>query len=571
MPMRSAAASRTVLHALRQALCRLACLLLAVTLAAPAMAAEERKVLVLYSLGSDSASVWQAMVHKGLYDELGKKTWGEPPSIFEERFDAIRVGDKPSLDSMGPYLKTKYAEVKLDAVVTENYLAATFLHSHPELFPGVPRYYVNHGRKNWRPKDGEALEVVPDYVRMLGVITRVAPHTRRVVVVGDRSPRVQEWIAGARDAARPYGKILTVDYWDNQSFDELYRRAALLSGDTAILMFATYGDNTGAKGLPAVVARKLAAVAQVPVFTHVESLVLPGIAGGYVLSGENIGRVIANVLQGQRPDLGAVQRYVFDFPTAERHQLRHIPPGAVLLNRPQGVWELYRWQIILGLTLIVMEGVLITALVMALRSRRRTMTALNDERNNLEDRVLQRTLELLMANNKLEQLATTDPLTGIANRRKMTEQISKELERARRFRHPLSLLMVDIDHFKRINDTYGHDIGDRAIVAVASMLASSMRSIDMVARFGGEEFVLLMPETDIDVAGNAAERLRDAAARLRIEVDGGLKITLTISIGVAATRPQEAPDSPSSLLMRADKALYRAKNEGRDRVVLATA
>jgi diguanylate cyclase (GGDEF)-like protein len=545
-------------------------LLLALLLAAAQAraAGEERKVLVLYSLGTENASAWQAMVHKGLYDELGRKAWGDVPTIFEEHFDAARVGKQATLDSMAPYLRVKYGQVKLDAVVTENYLAATFLNSHPELFPGVPRYYVNHGRKGWRPRDGEALEVTHDYGRMLGVITRVAPSTKRIVVVGDKTPRVQEWIAGAREAARSYGERLQMEYWDNQSFDELYRRASLLKGGTAILMFATYTDNAGGAALPSDVARKLAGVAQVPIFTHVDALIVPGIAGGYVLSGESVGQAIARILQGQPADMSNVQRYEFDYPTAEHYGFMHIPQGALMLNRPQGIWEQYRWQIVLGVGLLLAEGVLIAALAMALRARRRALAELHDERNNLEDRVLQRTLELLMANTKLEQLAITDPLTGIANRRKMTEQIGKELERVRRLRHPLALLMVDIDHFKRINDTYGHEAGDRAIVGVAGMLTASLRAVDMAARFGGAEFVLLMPETDIDTAALAAERLRAAASQLAVEVDGGLAISLTISVGVAASRPVDAPDTTSSLLARADRALHKAKKEGRDRVVL---
>jgi diguanylate cyclase (GGDEF)-like protein len=553
---------------LTQLLAACALCLLALLAAGQARAAEQRKVLVLYSLGSESASLWQRLVHKGLHDEMASKRWNDEPSVFEEHFDFNRVGEQAALESMEPYLRIKYANVKLDAVVAENYLASGFLNSHPELFPGVPRFYVNHGRRNWRPGDGEALEVAPDYGRIVGAIPLVAPNVKRVVVVGDPSPRVQEWIAGVRAASRPYSKQIVFDYWDQQPFADLYRRAGMLGSDTAILLLATYRDSTGARATPAEVTRKLAAVTTVPVFTHIESLVVPGIVGGYVLSGEAIGRVIARILHGQPADLSGVQRYIFDYPTAERFQLNKLPPEAVLQNRPVGVWELYRWQILMGGTLILLQAALITVLVRVLRSRRMALAALNDERNNLEDRVLQRTLELLMANTKLEQLATTDPLTGIANRRRMTEQIAKELDRARRYRHPLALLMVDIDHFKRINDTYGHDVGDQAIVAVAGALSAGLRSIDLVARFGGEEFVLLMPEASLETAGAAAERLRETVSQLRIELDGGLEVSLTISVGVAASYLQEAPDSPSSLLMRADKALYQAKNEGRDRVVL---
>jgi two-component system cell cycle response regulator len=204
----------------------------------------------------------------------------------------------------------------------------------------------------------------------------------------------------------------------------------------------------------------------------------------------------------------------------------------------------------------------------ALRGRRQSLLALDDERRQLEQHVRQRTLELMDANSRLELLATTDPLTGIGNRRRMTEQINTELERARRFHHPLTLLMVDIDHFKQVNDKYGHEAGDRAIVAVSKALSSGVRSIDMASRFGGEEFVLLMPETDVDVAGYAAERLRADVAALNIIGDDGQRIALTISIGVAKADPDGlAPDTMSSLLIRADKALYRAKHEGRNRVV----
>jgi diguanylate cyclase (GGDEF)-like protein len=297
--------------------------------------------------------------------------------------------------------------------------------------------------------------------------------------------------------------------------------------------------------------------------------VLPGVAGGYVVSGERIGRAIGRILQQKEPDIAGIPGYVFDYPTVQRLHLQNIPPTAQLLNRPQIIWEQYLWQIIAGLSLIGLEGILISALVLALRSRRQMLTALHDERKQLEERVLQRTMELQIANDKLEQLATTDPLTGIGNRRRMTEQINKELERSRRFKHPLSLLMLDIDHFKTVNDSYGHEAGDRALIAVSKILAAGMRSVDMASRFGGEEFVLLMPETDIQVAGNAAERLRAQIAALQIPGDGGEMITLTISIGVAASDTHGTPDTASSLLSRADKALYRAKHGGRDRVVCA--
>jgi two-component system cell cycle response regulator len=549
------------------ALCWLACAMFSP--AGAAGANEERQVLILYSLGSDSVSTWQKLVHKGLYDELGRRNLGSTPAIFEERFDANLVGEAQALEGMAPYLRTKYAAVKFDAIITENAVAAAFLAAHPELFPGVPRHYVNHGQLGWHPADGAGYEVRSDFARAIAVIPQVAPNVRRIAVVGDQSARCQEWVSAIRAVARSYSKRIAFEFWDNQTFEDLQRAVRGLDRGTALFLLMANRDSTGAIVAPGELARAVAASTQAPVFTHTESMVQSGVVGGYVVSGENVGRMIAQILLGEPPLQDRLQGYLFDYPTAQRFHLRNLPPDALLRNRPEDVWDLYRWQIIGGITLIVLQGVLITSLVLVLRDRRRTLGALADERNNLEDRVLQRTLELLMANQKLEQLATTDPLTGIANRRKMTEQIAHELERARRFRHPLSLLMIDIDHFKRINDTYGHDVGDKAILAVSKLLTVSMRSIDLAARFGGEEFVLLMPETHLQVAVHAAERLREAMATLRVEAEGGADVALTVSIGVSSADQLGAQDTPSTLLVRADKALYRAKKEGRNCVKTA--
>jgi two-component system cell cycle response regulator len=526
----------------------------------------KRQVLVLYSLGADTSSMWQRLVHKGLYEELSNNSAGSTPGIYEERFDANRVGELQSIESMAPYLRTKYAKVHFDAIIAENYVAAAFLSQHSDLFPGAARYYVNHGRQGWQPDDGVGLEVQPDFARAIGAIERVAPAVRRIVVVGDQSQRVQNWMAGMRGVTPRFGK-LSFEYWDSQTFESLQQRVAALDRQSAVFLLSTKTDSAGNRTTPAELAQKLAAVSPVPVFTNMQSLIVPGVVGGYAISGESIGRVIARILLGQPATMSGVQGYYFDYLAIRRFGLKNIPEEAVLLNRPESVWDRYRWQIIATMSAIVLQALLITALVVALRDRRRMLRDLDAERNNLEDRVLQRTLELLMANAKLEQLATTDPLTGIANRRKMTEQIASELERARRFGHPLSLLMIDIDHFKRINDTYGHEVGDKAIVAVAKLLTESLRAIDMVARFGGEEFVVLMPETDTDVAILAAERLREAASALRIEGESGTVVALTLSVGVASALANGSADTPSSLLVRSDKGLYRAKKEGRNRVV----
>jgi len=549
----------------------LACLLLAGLLLGSARAQEPRRVLVLYSLGSDAASAWQSLVRKGLEAELESAAPDVAPFVFDERFDAIRLGEDNSMTAMEPYLRAKFAGVHLDAVITENYVAARFLSEHPDLFPGVQRIYLNHRRRDWQPTDGTGYEVRADFQQVAGIIPRVAPWVKRVVVLGDRTEQVQAQEAELRTVAASYEGQLTFEFWDDLDFETLFQRAASLPADnTAILMIGAYHDVTGAVRRPIDVAHTLVARCKAPIFTNLESMVIPGVAGGYVVSAERVGRAIARLLQNQAPDIAGIPGYVFDYPTVQRLHLQNLPDNVQWRNHPPSVWHRYWWQIVAGLSLIVLEGILISALIVAARGRRQSLAALDDERRQLEARVQQRTQELSEANAKLEQLATTDPLTGIGNRRRMTSQITRELERSRRHNHVLTLLMIDIDHFKQVNDLHGHDAGDRAIVAVARTLSLGVRSIDMASRFGGEEFVLLLPETDMALGASAAERLRAEVEALQIRDDKGQPFQLTISIGVASADPGGDADTVSSLLIRADRALYFAKQEGRNRVVCAS-
>lgn len=162
----------------------------------------------------------------------------------------------------------------------------------------------------------------------------------------------------------------------------------------------------------------------------------------------------------------------------------------------------------------------------------------------------------------LERLASTDPLTGLVNRTHFFALAKGEIRRARRYGRPLAVVMADIDHFKRINDTYGHGEGDRALASFADLCRNLVRAEDTVARLGGEEFGLLLPETDADQALALANRLRAAVEEMHL---GGLPAPITISIGISQFLAAET--TVEAALSRADQALYAAKRSGRNRVV----
>jgi diguanylate cyclase len=160
------------------------------------------------------------------------------------------------------------------------------------------------------------------------------------------------------------------------------------------------------------------------------------------------------------------------------------------------------------------------------------------------------------------KIAETDPLTQVANRHKFEQRLQEEYSRWRRYRHPLSLVLLDLDHFKQVNDQHGHATGDRVLQEVSRRLVDSVRGADLVARFGGEEFVILMPETNLTDATKAANKIRRTIAASPIETPDG-PIQVTVSMGVAEF---EHDDTPEDVLQRADAALYRAKHKGRNQV-----
>jgi diguanylate cyclase (GGDEF)-like protein len=181
----------------------------------------------------------------------------------------------------------------------------------------------------------------------------------------------------------------------------------------------------------------------------------------------------------------------------------------------------------------------------------------------LERLVNKKTQELRHALAEISHLATTDALTGLSNRLKINEYLDTAIRQAQDTAYPLSLILLDLDHFKRINDTYGHLQGDRVLVELSNLMSATIRATDLLGRWGGEEFLVICPGMTLAAAFERAEHLR---ATVRAHAFANLEQPQTASLGVAS---YGAGESREGLLTRVDAALYRAKLEGRDRVVQA--
>ncbi|TRU37825.1 MAG: diguanylate cyclase [Microcystis aeruginosa Ma_MB_F_20061100_S20] len=173
--------------------------------------------------------------------------------------------------------------------------------------------------------------------------------------------------------------------------------------------------------------------------------------------------------------------------------------------------------------------------------------------------------ELKNINSQLEKLVITDSLTGVNNRREILDLGEKELQRCRRYHRYFSVLVIDIDHFKHINDTFGHLPGDKTLITVAGAIKNCLRQVDSFGRFGGEEFVAILPETNLEDAATTAQRICQVINKLNIEIDRQ-KVQVTASIGVATFSPED--NNLEAVIERADHAMFAAKNQGRNRVSL---
>lgn len=180
------------------------------------------------------------------------------------------------------------------------------------------------------------------------------------------------------------------------------------------------------------------------------------------------------------------------------------------------------------------------------------------------DELQQKQAELTKLNEKLKELSITDELTGLFNRRYFYNRCRYEFMRAQRFLTPITCIMLDLDHFKRVNDTYGHLFGDVVLKGIADILRESLRRVDLLARYGGEEMLIILPDTNENGGELVAERLRRAVEEAEFS-DGTITVKITISLG-AATFPGLEIEDYEDLIRTADEALYRAKQSGRNRV-----
>lgn len=543
----------------------------------------DQTVLLLNSYHPQYA--WTHQLTNGVIDALQYQI--PPENIHVEYMDSRRFVDDTTYSAhIKELLSYKYQQYKPDVIITSDDHAYYFmLENRQTLFPGIPIVFC--GVNVFKPESLNGQENITGILEGMEVkgnlelIKQLQPEVKRIVLLGDTTGLGLRMVNRAKEIQENwYDQNVIFEIWDDFSMAQLYSDVSQLPSDTAILLMAIHKDNLGQYFSFENELKELARISNVPIYGMWGGLMIGnGAIGGLMNApyehGQDAGFLALTVLSGVPAKDISIQPKasfspIFDYEQLVRFNIDmgRLPESSQLVNKPISVYETYKREIN---SIIIFVGVLIVIINLLLVniSRRihiqKQLDALN---KHLEDKVIARTQEIKQRNHELEdarkrmeELANTDALTGLGNRRAAQNEVESYVNRAKREGKMLSVALLDIDYFKRINDQYGHHVGDDVLFGFAQVVKKAIRPSDHVYRWGGEEFLILLPSTDLEFSSAVCNRISRDLHNHVFEKAG----IITASIGVSSLMPTDDMDS---LVNRADKLLYQAKDNGRDQVML---
>lgn len=506
---------------------------------------------------------WQRELEKGFEQQFNAE--GRSPNLYYEYMDAGRFTGPDQFANFRDYLEKKYTGFALKDVVFESEPAARLLQSKPGIFGNAKLLALNPSPSARIANNIAA--VVPvhiDYETSVRAILKLSG-AKNVYLVGGTTPATAERVRVVTEIishSLPRRKVVSLT---GLPMEQILSRVEKLEPDSVIFYLLMFRDGTGKRFIPFKAAREISARANAPVYSFWTSLMGSGIVGGYMLSGERVGREAAILLskgvpRGYKADLtDRFHGYYFDWRQLLRWNIdQSALPGnsKIMFKRPEFIKEHF---VEISITLIL-------AILAMLWIRYRELQKYNRELDSARKGLQSANLELGKVKNSLEEknemlrkLSITDSLTGLHNRAYLDEKLQEEFNRIDRHPENLSIILIDIDHFKRVNDQYGHQAGDEVLVRVADVLQNNIRSIDEIGRWGGEEFIIICPGSDESHSVQLAEKLRKILSKTKHTGVG----RVTCSFGVASHGPGMIL---AQLIRNADEALYRSKAAGRNRV-----
>jgi len=503
----------------------------------------KKRVLVLHSY--HQGYHWTDRIMAGMQSVFNEENSVE---LFVSYMDTKRHSGVDYFKQLRDLYKIKYQFVTFDAIISSDDHALDFLLDYrDELFPNTPVIFSGlnmFSSKRLREKSGfTGVYESYDVSGTIDLMLELHPQTTTIATIFDNTLSGNLFKQLVEDAASNTKRNIKFKYLDNLSPKVLQRSLGELPVNSLVL-WAIYLRTPTGEPLSSKESIKLVTQSShVPTYC-IWDVVGQGVLGGKITSpnyqGKKAAKITMRILQGAKikdiPVIGSPLVNIFDFNAMKKFNItsEQIPDPKILINKPKTFYDLYKTSIWIASIIMILVITIVSLFVSSILLKRQR--------------------------DKYESLAMHDQLTGLYNRHYLKDVVSSKLTEAIRHHRKLCLLIIDIDFFKKINDTHGHPFGDVVLKEFAMLLNKQSRLEDIVARIGGEEFVALIDYCNIDEASIKAESIRLKTASL---FPNGIPVT--ISIGIAELNLNG--DTFDGLLDRADQALYQAKETGRNKVV----
>ena len=505
---------------------------------------------------------WNKAFTRGLDEVLESR--GSEFNVFREYLDVYRSSSNALSVEFAEFLRARYANMDIDIVVGESDEAADFVAQYQEEFaPSAATIYF----ASYALEEGDKqLAIVPDLPEVVKTGVDYAleqnPDAKQVLIVQGDNPEAKlsaKAMMQTLAAVEGLHARVATDFSLQSLSDEVKEFPA--SG--IIFYTLVFKDSAGQKFSPRAFLRHIASASKAPVYVNYSTLVGNGAVGGYVIDGEAVARNILEAsadyaLNGRFGRHYRATSEMFDWEALQLHgiALSKVPSSAKLIKLPNGFIEKNLYVAVATVIGVALLLVVVIFLAVYFAKRSAKLRYLNLR--------LEKAQQALSQNNEhLNQLAMHDSLTGIYNRRAAMPLLNEAMKKVPASRAQYALLLIDLDRFKEVNDQHGHKVGDTVLMVFAQRVSSLLRSCDVFARWGGEEFLLLVRVEKQEDAQAVAEKIRREIENSEFD-ENNLKVT--VSIGVVLTAVDCGFDE---LFQKADKALYQAKKQGRNRVQLA--
>lgn len=542
-----------------------------------AFAERKDKILVLHSY--HQGLEWSDNISRGIRSVFNPLS--DLYEIHYEYLDTKRNTGQAYTDQLLKFVSSKYKASEYKAIIVSDNNALNLINHGQISFVGNPPVIfcgINNFTEELIDQLPNAAGVVEkaDHQSNIDLIKRLHPQSSRITIILDQTP-TGDAIRAELVPVKAMYPDLEFNFLRDFTLEEVEDLLTSLGDDEPIYLLTFNRDRNNQFISYTEGIEMLNKSVKGPVYGAWDFYMGKGLVGGRIVSGylqgEKAAELTLQVLDGHSgKGLSLIAetptQYMFDHRYMEQHgvAVSALPPESEVIYSPEPVYKRYK-NLLIGVSIVSISAVLI--MLWKFRTQKVLLKDRVEHGQNLERMVYERTMELEISNSKLQQLSNLDGLTQLYNRRYFDDALEKEIKRCQRTETSLSLLMCDIDFFKKYNDTYGHLAGDDCIKLVAdSIQTSCSRVADVSARYGGEEFAAILPGTDSVGAAEIANNIQLALAAKKIPFEHSeLNDQVTMSIGVVTVCPT-IDSRPDDLIAFADHALYESKHNGRNRVTV---